>query len=74
MKLFDTKYGQLLVIKGIDEEVYRVRDWLTGHVWSFDNIEDAMDEYESILEECKGHECDVELYKLIKEHVSDNLK
>lgn len=50
---------------------YTVRDYTCGKIYEFSTYKEAKEKYDAILEECKGGEIDVQLYKIL--HDENNI-
>ncbi len=47
---------------------YVVRDWMSAEVHEFDTIEEGNIKFDEIYNETKNDECDIQLYRIIKEY------
>lgn len=56
------------------KEKYIVRDWMDSKTYEFKKLKKARKKFEEIKIACGRHNCDIELYKVIDSHMSDDLK
>lgn len=56
------------------KDKYTVRDWMDARTYEFESLEEAQEKFNEIKKDCEGINCDLQLYKVVDEFMSDDLK